>query len=539
MSSITRPSVRTSTRPRVGFLIKPILRALLVLSLGGPAPASAQDATRPIQFRVSLDAVLGATPVSGRLLIYMTVNDKPLEVIEPGFGAEVKHVWIVSREVQSLAPGAEIVLGVGDPAFPQPLTRAPVADYQFMALLDADHNAAYAPRSEGDIRSRVIKVSGLNPSAASAIELRLSERVAARPLQLPSGAERLEFASRALSAFWGRPMALRGVVVLPPEYAKTRQRYPTVYLTHGFGGTLPELAVFAGIILKDTAEGRLPPMIWVLLDQSCAGGTHEFVNSLSNGPWGDALTRELIPHLERTYRMDAKPSGRLLTGHSSGGWATLWLQVAYPSLFGGVWSTSPDPVDFRDFTNIDLTRDANVYVRPDGTPTPLVRMQGRDVESFEEFARQEKVLGEYGGQISSFDWVFSPRGPDGRPMPLFDRETGVVHREIANYWLDRYDISRYLARNARALVKPLRRKIHIVVGTADTFYLDKAVRLLQETVTPLGYEPRITYLANRTHFDLFNGGLRTRIAAQMYDIARPRNKWKPTGAPDPATELVK
>ena len=539
MSSITHPAVRTSTRHIVGFLIKPILPALLVLSLGAPAPASAQDATRPIQFRVSLDAALGATPVSGRLLIYMTVNDKPLEVIEPSFGAEAKHVWIVAREVESLAPGAEVVLGVGDSTYPQPLTQAPVADYQVMALLDVDHNAAYTRRIEADVRSRVLKLSRLNPSAASAIELRLSERVAAQPLQLPSGAERLEFASRALSAFWGRPIAMRGVVVLPPEYAKTTQRYPTVYLTHGFGGILPELAGVAGIILKYTVEGRLPPMIWVLLDQSCPGGTHEFVNSLNNGPWGDALTRELIPHLERTYRMDAKPSGRLLTGHSSGGWATLWLQVAYPSLFGGVWSTSPDPVDFRAFTNIDLTRDANVYVRPDGTPTPLVQMQGRDVESFEEFARQEKVLGEYGGQISSFDWVFSPRGPDGRPMPLFDRETGVVHREIANYWLERYDISRYLARNARALVKPLRRKIHIVVGAADTFYLDKAVRLLQETITPLGYEPRITYLANRTHFDLFEGGLGTRIAAQMYDVARPRDRWKPTVAPDPATELAK
>jgi hypothetical protein len=124
-------------------------------------------------------------------------------------------------------------------------------------------------------------------------------------------------------------------------------------------------------------------------------------------------------------------------------------------------------------------------------------------------------------------------------MPLFDRETGVVHREIASYWLERYDISGHLARNARSLVKPLRGKIHIVVGTADTFYLDKAVRLLQETVTPLGYEPRITYLTNRTHFNLFDGGLRTRIAAQMYDIARPGDKWKPTVAPDPATELVK
>ena len=133
----------------------------------GPEPASAQDATGPIQFRVSLDGALGATPVSGRLLIYMTVNDKPLEVIEPGFGSEVKNVWIIAREVQSLAPGAEVVLDVGDPTYPQPLTHAPAADYQVMALLDVDHNAAYTRSTEADVRSRVIKLSGLNPSAAS------------------------------------------------------------------------------------------------------------------------------------------------------------------------------------------------------------------------------------------------------------------------------------------------------------------------------------------------------------------------------------
>src|SRR5205809_188241 len=72
------------------------------------------------------------------------------------------------------------------------------------------------------------------------------------------------------------------------------------------------------------------------------------------GPWGEALTEELIPYLEQRYRMDAKPSGRLLNGHSSGGWAVLWLQVAYPHFFGGTWPTSPDPSDFHSFTGPNL-----------------------------------------------------------------------------------------------------------------------------------------------------------------------------------------
>jgi len=471
--------------------------------------------------------------------VYLTVSAKPLDVIEPGFGAETKDVWVVAREVEHLAAGDTVDLSAEDLTFPQPLSRAPVADYQVMALLDADHNAAYTPTSDPDLRSRVIKVAALNPSRAAPVELRLSERVGAKAVSPPNGTEPLEFNSPALSSFWGRSISMRGVVVLPPGYATSRKRYPTVYWTHGFGGDLPYVAIEAATVVKDTAEGRLPPMIWVLLDQSCAGGTHEFVDSVNNGPWGHALTQELIPYLERKYRMDAAPRGRFLTGHSSGGWATLWLQVAYPKLFGGTWSTSPDPVDFRDFTNIDLTKDQQVYTRPNGTPTPLVRMDGRDVESFEDYSRQEQVMGQYGGQIASFDWVFSPRARDGRPMQLFDHQTGVIHREVADYWLQHYDISRILANNARTLVTHLKGKIHIIVGTADTFYLDDPVRLLQTAVTPLGYDAKITFLSGRSHFDLFEGGLMTRIAAQMYDAARPGHSWKSSKPPDPATELAR
>lgn len=293
------------------------------------------------------------------------------------------------------------------------------------------------------------------------------------------------------------------------------------------------------MIPQGMEDGQLPPMIWVLLDESCPGGTHEFADSVNNGPWGHALTTELIPHLERKYRMDATPSGRFLNGHSSGGWATMWLQVAYPKVFGGTWSTSPDPVDFHDFTNIDLTRDTNVYKRPDGKPTPLVRMGGRDVESFEQLSRQEVVMGQYGGQIASFDWVFSPRGDDGRPMQMFDRKTGDIHRDVADYWIKHYDISRILSANAKQLAPQLNGKIHIIVGTADTFYLDGAVHLLQTEISPLGYKAKITYLPGRTHFDLYKGELMSRIAKQMYDVARPGNNWKPKVPPDPATELAK
>ena len=96
-------------------------------------------------------------------------------------------------------------------------------------------------------------------------------------------------------------------------------------------------------------------MVHVFLDASFTTGHHVFADSVNNGPWGRALTEEFIPHLEKQFRLIPKTSARFLTGHSSGGWSTMWLEVNYPDVFGGTWSTSPDPVDLHSFTGIDVT----------------------------------------------------------------------------------------------------------------------------------------------------------------------------------------
>jgi S-formylglutathione hydrolase FrmB len=517
------------------------LRALALLACLFVSISLLAQTSGPLRFRVTLDPALSNTPVSGRLIVFMTNSTKQQETIEQGFGNEDGKTWSAAREIPHLAPGESVELDTDEIYDPEPLSKAPAGDYQVMALLDVDHNAAYNTFTGADLRSAVVPLKSLNPAQTAPVEIKLSQH--ARPLPpitLQKGEELLDFVSPSLSKFWGRPIHMRGIVVLPPNYASSKARYPTVYLTHGFGGNLNYFAVSHGkSIPKNMEEGNLPPMIWVLLDESCPSGTHEFADSVNNGPWGRALTTELIPHLERKYRMDAKPNGRFLTGHSSGGWATMWMQVAYPNVFGGTWSTSPDPVDFRDFTNTDLTKDTNIYKRPDGKPTPLVRMGGKDVLSFEQYSHQEAVMGDYSGQISSFDWVFSPRGNDGRPMPLFDRTTGEIHRDVADYWIKHYDISRILTSNSKQLVPVLKNKIHIIVGTADTFYLDGAVHLLEKAIAPLGYNGRFTYLDGRTHMDLYKGGLETRIAQQMYNVARPGNTWKPKQEPDAATELAK
>src|SRR5690606_5729738 len=270
-------------------------------------------------------------------------------------------------------------------------------------------------------------------------------------------------------------------------------------------------------------------------------GTHEFADSVNNGPRGEALTTELIPWLEARYRMDAKPSGRLLTEHSSGGWATLWLQVRYPKVFGGTWSTAPDPSDFHDFTGVDLYADgANVYRRPDGTPYPLVRSKGEVIATFEQFAKLERVLGEYGGQMASFDWVFSPRGADGRPQPMFDRDTGAVDPQVAAYWREHYDISHRLETQWPALQPDLDGKIRVIIGDADTFYLDGAARRLKDTLDAIGAKAEVRFVPGRTHSDLYAEGddrqaLAKPSAWEMWAVARPDSPLKP---PPPAQEAA-
>jgi hypothetical protein len=234
--------------------------------------------------------------------------------------------------------------------------------------------------------------------------------------------------------------------------------------------------------------------------------------------------------------MDAKASGRFLNGHSSGGWATLWLQTRYPAVFGGTWSTSPDPSDFHDFTGVDLyAPGANMYRRTDGSLVPIVRDHAKVVAEMQDFAQVETVEGPYGGQMSSFDWVFSPRGPGGRPEPMFDRVTGEVDPAVVAYWRDNYDIAFRTARDWPRVGPELDGKIHLIVGTADTFYLDGAAHRLQAVLDGLGAKSDFRFLPDRTHFDLYQmgddrRGLLKQIAWEMYAVARPGSK-PPASAP--------
>jgi enterochelin esterase-like enzyme len=491
-------------------------------------------------------AASNPAPLHGRLLIFIKQGseDKAVDNDE----MHPQDTWVAAREVADLTPGATVEVDADEIAFPQPFSAMPPGDYEAQAVLDVDHTYNYGGRDADDWISSVVTLAHWTPGSGAEPVLTLDQHPAANPRRAealskaaaeatPDVAQKEEVASPLLSAFWGHTVQFRAWVILPPGYAThPKEHYPTAYWTHGFGGELNYALVEGMMLNKRMAEGKMPPMFWVMLDESCPQGTHEFADSVNDGPWGAALTTEFIPYLEKKYRMDAWARGRLLNGHSSGGWASLQLETNYPRIFGGTWSTSPDPSDFHDFSGPDLyAPDANVYRKTDGSAWPIMRMDGKVLATLEQLSKLETVLGPYGGQLSSFEWVFSPKGDGGAPMPMFDRKTGAVDPMVMAYWREHYDLAHIVESKWSTLGPEWKGRFHLIVGTADTFYLDGAAHRFEAVLDRLGGQPHFTFLPGRTHFDLYKVGddrnaLFDQIGAEMYAVARPGTDWKKTAS---------
>jgi S-formylglutathione hydrolase FrmB len=523
--------------------------ALSCALVGAPCFLSAQTtplAQHHLILRVQIASSI-PTPVSGRLLVFVKqgVDDKEVDINE----FRLTDTRVAAIEVHDVAPGGVVEFDADLLAYPKAFSAVPAGNYEAQAVLDVDHTYNYNGRASGDWMSSVVPLANWTPGTGDEPILTLDHHPEQDPKRAAaiaklkdeanSGVAQLEeFESPLLTRFWGHSVKIKAWVVLPPGYTdSSSDTYPTAYWTHGFGGGI-DGALSTGLRLHDRMKSqKMPPMIWVMLDESIPQGTHEFADSVNDGPWGTALTNEFIPYLESKYNMDARLQGRLLNGHSSGGWATLQLQVNYPTVFGGTWSTSPDPSDFHDFTGADLyAANANVYRKPDGSAMPIMRMRGKVLATFEQLCRLEEVLGPYGGQVSSFDWVFSPKGPSGAPRPMFDRATGQVDPQVVAYWHDHYDLAHITEATWAERGADLKGRIHLIVGTADTFYLDGAAHKFEAVLNRLGAEPHFTYVPERTHFDLYAvdkdpSGLFDQIAKEMYAVARPSADWKPAVAP--------
>ena len=492
---------------------RPVLCLLLLVFLA----AHGLPAAEPLQFRVRLDENAADEPITGRLFVFLSKRTAS----EPRFGpSRFNPEPFFGLDVRAMKPGETRTVGASADACPIKLSKLPKGEYRVQALLDHDFYTSHHGRGVGNFYSEA-RTFNLDPASSGIVELRLDRVV--KPVKFPESkwVKQISRRSELLSKFHDREVIDRVAVALPASYYdESQRRYPVIYIVSGFGGTHTGMARRYAVPRgagkgpgKDNVE-----FIRVLLDGQCKWGHHVYADSATNGPRGDALVREMIQHVDKTFRTVAASTARFVAGHSSGGWSSLWLQVSYPDTFGGVWSTSPDPVDFRDFQQIDL------YARPpllvyrdqEGKPRPLARRGRTPFATFEAFARRDDCIGR-GGQLRSFEAAFSPRGDDGLPMRLWDRETSRIDPKVADAWR-KYDIRLLLEKNWPTLGPKLKGKIHITTGELDTFYLEGAVELLAASLEKLGSDAQIKIIPGASHGSYKSAAFYRRQRQQMSEV---------------------
>jgi hypothetical protein len=487
-------------------------------------PVSALAQARPLEFRITFDRKVSTQPFTGR--VYVMLFKQEVKDLRPG-PSWFQTDPFFAKDVKDWQPDQPLVLDARTLGFPVTMDKVKKATYSIQAVMDFDRGARSFSAADGNGFSRTLR-SELDGTASGMVELRIDQIYQAKPFAETEQVKLVDIESKLLTAFHGRPTRLRAGVVLPRTFAtQPQRRYPVVYDIPGFGGT--HMGAHDAAKREATNVAGVE-MIYVVLDPSCRNGHHVFADSANNGPCGRALIEELIPYLETKYRGIGTGQARFVTGHSSGGWSSLWLQITYPDQFNGVWSTSPDPIDFRDFQRIDLAKpDTNMFLDARGEKRPLARMSGKPILFYRSLSDLEDVMG-HGGQLASFEAVFSARGPDGRPRKLWDRTTGVIDAEVVRSW-QRYDIRLVLENNWKTLAPKLAGKLHVWTGGQDTFYLEGAVKLLKESLARLGSDAVVEIHPGRDH-GLRDKAIRDRIAREMaerFQRTQPRKLSTATG----------
>ncbi|MGC1273899.1 MAG: alpha/beta hydrolase-fold protein [Planctomycetaceae bacterium] len=468
--------------------------------------ASSPVAASP-EFVVTFDPAVRNEPYTGRVYVFFS-----RENAEPRRGPD----WFYpepffAKDVTGWQPGEPLTLAADDPAlhsFPKPLADLALDGYRAQAVARFNPWEREVGVGAGNGYGPAVNVAG----DAGRVRLTIDRLVESRPYEETAWGKPIEVRSERLSAFHGRDVALRGTVILPSSYHdEPNRRYPTIFTIPGFGGD-HRIDPIREPVPEQNERGV--EFLRVMLNPNMPSGHHVFADSDNNGPVGTALVEEFLPTFDKEYRSIPEPTARFVTGHSSGGWSSLWLQVSHPDVFGGVWSTAPDPVDFHDFQQIDVYRDGeNVYFDRDGQPRPLARRNGDVVLLYRDFDRMEQVLG-HGGQLQSFEAVFGPKGDDGRPAPLWDRKSGAIDPAVAETW-KRYDVRLVLEENWPKIGKDLAGKIHVFMGDEDTFYLEGAARLLKESLHRLGSDAVVELVPDRDHFTLLTPELTARMRREM------------------------
>jgi hypothetical protein len=512
------------------------LLALSVSTLALPAGAAEVDvraASTEVVFQVSFGPELSKTPLDGRLLVILSKDDKE----EPRFqiNESPKTQQVFGIDVDGLEPEQDAVIDAKAVGYPiESVHQLPPGKYRIQALLhkyETIHRAigpvVKLPMDRGEGQQwnkapgnlystpREITIEGA-PNSGGAIRVRLDKIIAAiadPPTTKYIKHERIE--SDKLTKFWGRPMHLGAHVLLPEGFdSHPDARYPLV-IFHGhfpqtFGGFREEppdpdlkpdynerfhlsgynrtVQEQAHQFYKEWTGPNYPRMIIIEIQHANPFYDDSYaVNSANVGPYGDAITYELIPYLEKKYRCIGAGWARFLYGGSTGGWEALAAQIFYPTEYNGCYGACPDPIDFRAYTVVDIYKDKNAYY--DEGPFHKVKRPGARnylghlSSTLEDANRHELALGtksRSGQQWDIWEAVYSPMGPDGYPKRIWDKQTGVIDHEVAQYWRDNYDLRYILERDWPKIGKQLEGKINVYVGDMDNFYLNNAVYLMED-----------------------------------------------------------
>ena len=153
------------------------------------------------------------------------------------------------------------------------------------------------------------------------------------------------------------------LVYLPPSYDKSpTKRYPVVYLLHGITDTNEVWArdwtkrddswgTIQGVMNSGIAEHLFGEMIVVMPNELTKWGGSFYTNSPVTGNWEDFTVKDLVSHIDRTYRTLARASSRGLAGHSMGGYGAIKLGMKHPDVYSVVYAMNPAVLGLgRDLT---------------------------------------------------------------------------------------------------------------------------------------------------------------------------------------------
>jgi hypothetical protein len=463
------------------------------------------------------------------VLLSRDTESEPRFQVKPG----VEAIQVLGIDVDALDAGQWAV--IDDSVFGYPLASLadlPAGEYFIQAVLHryetfdlATGHRVKLPmdrgegqqwsRAPGNLYSTPRSVS-LDPVSGGRIELDLNQIIP--PIEAPADTDyvrHVRIQSRLLTRFWGRPMYLGAHVLLPHGFDEHPEaRYPLAVFHGHFPADVssfretppdpdlePEFSSRFGIAGYNRIEQQeawenyqrwikpdQPRMLIVEIQHANPYYDDSYaVNSANLGPYGDAITHELIPYIEEQFRGIGEGWSRFLYGGSTGGWEALAVQIFYPDEYNGAFAACPDPVDFRAFTQVDIYSDDNAYF----VQGPFQRLErpghrnalGHVNATVRDYNHLELVLGTRGRSGEQFDiWqaVSSPQGDDGYPVPVWDKLTGEIDHKVANYWRENFDLRYILERDWATLGPKLVGKLHVYVGTMDNYYLNNAVYLLEE-----------------------------------------------------------